>query len=133
MPKRLVRSGPARCHSTQLNGGKIAKSIAAHFVLYGTCPWHVERILTLSLLMLERLNRFGPKKLSSAFMDDSTVFYGTWHMFSRIYSLQPKADPILTRPTTFDTGKCWDVVVSMPALRHTRDSPEFSETMEASV
>ena len=61
-----------------------------YLVLYGTCPWHVARVLTLSVLVLERLNRLGPKKkLCSALTDDSNIFYGTWHVFSRIYSLQP--------------------------------------------
>ena len=54
--KRLVRSGPGRCHLTQFNDWNIAKSSASYSVRRATCDCRVAGVLTLLLLVLERLN-----------------------------------------------------------------------------
>ena len=46
-PKRLIWSGPVRCHSTHFNDRNIAKSIESYSMPRATCHWHVVRVLTL--------------------------------------------------------------------------------------
>ena len=80
-----------------------------YLVLYGTCPWHVARVLTLSVLVLERLNRLGPKKNFVRPWPTTVIFSmarGT--CFHEFTLCSQTADPILTRPTAFDRGKCWE-------------------------
>ena len=54
------------CHSTQFNEQNIAMSIASYSVPRATYDWHVARVLSLLLLVLERLNGYGPDRLYSA-------------------------------------------------------------------
>ena len=57
-PKVLVRAGLGRCHSTQFNDRNIARLISSYSLPCATCHWHVTRVLTLLILVLERLDEF---------------------------------------------------------------------------
>ena len=74
-PERMVRPGLGTCHSAQFSGTKIAKSITSHSMPYGTCHWHVVRVLILSLVVPERLNRFGPGRFCLARNDDRNAIW----------------------------------------------------------
>ena len=99
-----------------------------------TCHWHVACVLT-SPSWARTDERtcagqilFGPDGLQKYICDrlqyvlcHMSRAYGTWHVIWRIYSLQSKADPIWTGPTTFHTDKRWERVfvdIWMPTKWH---------------
>ena len=87
-PKRLVRSGLRRCHSTQFNDWNIAKWIALYSVPRATCHWHVffgtcfissfcartaERIWTGQISFL-------PDRREHYYVVDCNMYCATWYV-----------------------------------------------------
>ena len=128
-PERLVRSGRGKCHSTQFNDGKMAKSITS------------VTVFTFLLVVLERLNRFGPEQLCSSWIDNSNDFWsnvtcfvprGTflWHVTRVLTNLLFAVEALIRfcpdrrRSTQANDG---NMIGSMPGCSRTDELPRASD------